>query len=166
MSIEVVSKEGLLLELLRKGASLYEIEREMGLSPAEVVRSILSLGDEAPRKIPKVDMYIYLHERGLSREEVMEAMGIDKDKYYDFRVRAIERRGYRLPKKKVTRVQELIRYLREGLDIDEIAERMGIERFSVLQIVSRAKREGLVETSGKGKTYRVFLTEEGEKLAV
>ncbi len=146
-------------ELLSKGASLYEIEEELGVSPEELVRSLLLLG--GPRRIPKLDMFIYLHERGLGREEVMEIMNLTRDQYYSYRVKAIERRRYRFPRKK-TRTEELLEHLkREGfLNVEDIARKFGIKKESVFQLISRARKKGLVETSGRGSTYRVFLKEE------
>ena len=142
-------------ELVARGASPYEVEKELGLSPAEVAKLLLSL--DGPRRIPKLDIYIYLHERGLKREEVMEVMGIDKETYYAYRTRAIKRRGYKF--QRMSRTEELIHHLKSAgsLGIDEIAKRLGLKRSSALQVISRARRKGFVETSGRGENYRVYL---------
>lgn len=140
-------------ELLSKGASLYEIEREVGIEPKEVVKEVLRLG-RIPRSITKLDMFIYLHERGASREEVMEAMGLTKEGYYGYRSKARSVRGYRFPRRK-SRLEEAVEYLREGLSVDEIAQRMGIKRYSVMHLISQARRRGLVKTRGKGRSYEV-----------
>lgn len=158
MSSSAVERIERIKKLLSKGMSLYEIERELGLKPEELVRTLLSLKD-APRRVPKLDMYIYLHERGLTREEVMRVMRLSRGQYYSYRMKAIERRGYRFQRR--TRLIELLEHLKEGngvLSADQLSEKLGMKKPALYQLISRARKRGMVETCGKGDTYRVILS--------
>ena len=155
------SIRGKILELLRRGKSLYEIERELGIEPKELAKEVLrfyKLRGKHKVKVTKMDVFIYLHERGASREEVVEVMGASKEWYYGMRNRVRMLRGYSFPRRK-SRVDELVEYVRKELDVDEIAKRMGVSRATLMQIISRARKMGLVRTKGKGRNYRVYLAE-------
>jgi len=127
--------------LLKRGRSLYEIERLTGMKPVSLVKFLILNKDRLCRGVPMVDMFVYLHERGCSREEVMEALGVNRRKYYELRTRALTVRGYSVPRQ--TKMIKFLSLLREGMDVDEIARKMNMSRTLLLQLISRARRRGI-----------------------
>jgi len=148
-------------EMIKKGKSLYEMEKETGVSPVELVKFIRKHRKELGiRLVNRYDMFIYLHERGCSREDVMEAIGLDKNGYYDLRTKVSIRRGYKVKKK--SRMKEFLELVDKGLELNEVAKKMGVKREAVFQMISRARRKGYVETK-MNERYSVFLTQKGRE---
>ena len=142
--------------MVARGASLYEMGRELEVSPEELVKVLLSA--RLPKRIPKLDMFVYLHERGFTREEVMKVLKLSKPQYYAYRVKARKWRSYYFPRR--TKLKEMVEHLRrEGcLSADELARRLGTSRTAVVQLVHRARKAGLVKTNGmKGDGYRICI---------
>ncbi len=144
--------------LIARGKSIYDIEKELGLTPEKTVRAVMSVKN-MPRKISRVDILIYLHEKGFEREDIIKIMGITPDQYHAYRMGA-KKRNYVFKKKK-TRREQLIECLRNGINtIDGLMKAMNIPKYALFQIISRARKDGLIRTEGKGKSYRIFLIEQ------
>jgi len=129
--------------LYLKGASLYEMEKRTGLSPAELVKVILSFlrEEKIPKRFTYEDFFIYLWEKGIRDKETLKGiLGISESQYWSVRYRVRKLRNYELHRE--TKEERFFNLLRENRSLKEIKEILGFSDDAFAQFIKRLKAKG------------------------